>query len=236
MASVRVHDRVMETIGRSISAPSRVLDVACGPGALSERLAARGFSVVAADAFPEVFCLHGKVPFVELDVEAEWTDVGDGFDAICAVEIIEHLENPYLFIRRCFDALKPSGVLIITTPNAAHYVSRITFLLSGVFELYSPRSFCPRTRTETGALLPPHINLFTGWMIKGNLERAGFRDIAFSSCDNWFTGFVPIPRRPLNLLRWGLHRSLGTLLSPFMRSLARDSVFSANILACARKP
>jgi len=234
-ASRRVHDRVMAIVNQTIPSGGRVLDVACGPGALSQRLAAEGFNVVAADAFPEVFHLHGKIPFVELDAEKEWGDIEGQFDAVCAVEIIEHLENPYLFARKCFEALNPGGLLILTTPNAAHYVSRITFLLSGVFELYSPRNFSPRTRTEKGTLLLPHINLFSGWMIKGNLERAGFEDIAFSSCNNWLNGLVPIPRRPLNLLRWSYHRFLGTLFSPFMRSQAKDSIFSKNIIAVAKK-
>jgi SAM-dependent methyltransferase len=231
-----VHDRVMAIANHSVPLGGRVLDIACGPGALSARLDGEGFSVIAADAFPEVFRLHGRIPFMELDVEREWSCIEVGFDAVCAVEIIEHVENPYLFARRCFEALKPGGVLIMTTPNAGHYVSRITFLLSGVFELYSPRSFRPKTRTEKGTILPPHINLFTGWMIKGNLERAGFQDIVFSSCNGWLTGLLPIPRRPLNLLRWGVHRLLGTFASGVMRSPAKDSVFSKNIVAVARKP
>lgn len=226
----------MDIVRQAVPPGGRVLDVACGPGALSQRLHAEGFNVFALDAYPEVFRLHGKISFVKLDVEKEWTIVGDGWDAICAIEIIEHLENPYHFVRKCFHALKPGGVFIISTPNAAHYVSRITFLLSGVFELYSPKSFCPRTRTDRGNLLPPHINLFTGWMIKGNLGRAGFRDISFFSCSSWLTGLVPIPRRPLNLLRYGLHRFLGTLASVVMRSPAKDSIFSKNIVTIAKKP
>lgn len=235
-AGNRVHDRVLQIAKDSLRPGGRILDVACGPGALSQRLDAEGFEVTAADAFPEVFRLHGAIPFIELNVEGGWDAIGGGYDAICAVEIIEHLENPYLFIRRCFAALKPGGVLILSTPNAGHYVSRITFLLSGVFELYSPRSFRPHTRTDKGALLPPHINLFTGWMIKGNLEKAGFCGVTFLSCNNWLTGLLPIPRRPVKVLRWGVHRLLGTLATPVMRSPAKDSIFSKNIIAVARRP
>jgi 2-polyprenyl-3-methyl-5-hydroxy-6-metoxy-1,4-benzoquinol methylase len=226
----------MDVVQRTVSPGGRVLDVACGPGALSQRLHTMGFSVVAADAFPEVFTLHGQIPFVEMDVEKEWSGLDGQFDAIVAVEIIEHLENPYLFVRKCFNALVPGGILVLTTPNAAHYVSRIMFLLSGVFELYSPQSFSSRTKTAKGSVLPPHIHTYTGWMIRSNLERAGFGEIAFSSCTNWLNGLPPLPRRLLNLLRYLAHRFLGTMICPFMRSPAKDSIFSKNIIAYARKP
>jgi len=231
-----VHDTVMEVVGRTVSPGGRVLDVACGPGALSQRLHAEGFSVVAADAFPEVFTLHSEIPFVEMNVEKEWSCVTGPFDAVVAVEIIEHCENPYLFVRKCYSVLAPDGVLVLTTPNAAHYTSRIMFLLSGVFELYSPKSFSSRTLSGNGAVLPPHIHAYTGWMIRSNLERAGFEEIDFSSCTNWLNGLPPVPRRPLNLLRYLSHRFLGTMASPLMRSPAKDSIFSKNIIASGRKP
>lgn len=232
----RVHDAVMDVAIKTITAGGRVLDVACGPGALSQRLHNRGFEVVAADAFPEVFTLHGKIPFVEMNVEKEWRCVSGAFDAVLAVEIIEHLENPYVFVRKCFNALKPGGVLVLTTPNAAHYVSRMMFLFSGVFELYSPSRVASRTQTAKGAVLPPHIHAYTGWMIRANLELAGFKCIAFSSCTNWLDGLPPVPRRPLNLLWYLLHRLTGTLACPFMRSPATDSIFSKNIIIFAKRP
>ena len=39
------------------------------------------------------------------------------FDVITALDLIEHLSNPGLFIRRCTAHLKQSGRLILTTPN-----------------------------------------------------------------------------------------------------------------------
>ena len=231
-----VHDVVLNLVESLTLSDGRVLDVACGPGALTERLLSKGFSVIAADGFPEVFELHGQVPFIHLNVEEEWTSLGGNFDAICAVEIIEHVENPYLFIRKCFESLKPGGVLVLTTPNAAYYSSRLMFLHNACFELYSPRSFYKKTKTEKGNILPGHIHLFTSWMIKANLERAGFGSVFFSSSNYWLNGLLPIPRRPLNLVRWFYYRLLGTLASPFMHEPVKSSIFSKNIIAVARKP
>ncbi len=42
------------------------------------------------------------------------------FDAVVAGEIIEHLEDPYRFLRGCRSALRPGGRLVLSTPNPLH--------------------------------------------------------------------------------------------------------------------
>jgi SAM-dependent methyltransferase len=62
-----------------------------------EALRRRGFNVVVADV--------------------ETMDLGRRFDVIVAGEIIEHLDNPGLFLRNMRRHLKPAGTLIVSTPN-----------------------------------------------------------------------------------------------------------------------
>jgi len=54
-ASPGVHEKVVEILDTTFAARGKVLDLGCGPGALSDRLRKLGFSVVAVDKFPEVF-------------------------------------------------------------------------------------------------------------------------------------------------------------------------------------
>ena len=49
--------------------------------------------------------------------DVETMDLGRQFDAIVAGEIIEHLENPGVFLRNLKLHLKPGGTLIVSTPN-----------------------------------------------------------------------------------------------------------------------
>jgi SAM-dependent methyltransferase len=49
--------------------------------------------------------------------DVETMDLGRKFDTIVAGELIEHLENPGLFLRNMRRHIKAGGVLIISTPN-----------------------------------------------------------------------------------------------------------------------
>lgn len=42
---------------------------------------------------------------------------GRRFDTVVAAEIIEHLEDPYAFLRGLRDVLRPDGRLVLSTPN-----------------------------------------------------------------------------------------------------------------------
>jgi len=42
----------------------------------------------------------------------------DEFDCITMFDVIEHIEEPIGFVKRCYDLLKPNGIIAITTPNA----------------------------------------------------------------------------------------------------------------------
>lgn len=51
------------------------------------------------------------------DVENGLTFKDESFDAIYAAHIIEHLKDPIYFLTECYRILKPTGLLLIVTPN-----------------------------------------------------------------------------------------------------------------------
>jgi SAM-dependent methyltransferase len=59
------------------------------------------------------------VPFVCADLNGDFASsiAPQSLDAVVAVEIIEHLENPRNLVRQAMLALKPGGYLFMTTPN-----------------------------------------------------------------------------------------------------------------------
>jgi len=102
----------------------RILDIGCGGGILSEPVARLGAKVVGADpseANIEVARRHAAQTDLLIDyrpVTAEvLADKGERFDVVLALEVVEHVADVDLFVRRCGEMVKPGGLMIAATIN-----------------------------------------------------------------------------------------------------------------------
>ena len=102
----------------------RILDIGCGGGILSEPLARLGANVVGADpaeANIEAARLHAEENGVSVDYRATTAealaDAGERFDVVLAMEVVEHVADIGLFVRRCAEMVKPGGLMIAATLN-----------------------------------------------------------------------------------------------------------------------
>ena len=104
----------------------KCLDIGCGGGLLSERLARLGASVTGIDVTKssiETAKIHAfnsglNINYINTDVSAFIKqDPRKNFDLIIASEVIEHLDNRNLFFKEVSKLLKNKGILILTTIN-----------------------------------------------------------------------------------------------------------------------
>ena len=104
---------------------ARVLDLGCGGGILTEALAAEGADVLGIDAAGEqieIAKLHAlesgsKAQYRHVDAEQLAAEMPGHFDAICCMEMLEHVEQPERILAACATLLKPGGQLFLSTIN-----------------------------------------------------------------------------------------------------------------------
>lgn len=128
-----VHEMVISLMQRKKR--GNVLDIAAGYGNISSKLNKLGFEVIAADLFPEKFNIL-NIKCLKVDANKSFPIDDESFDYAVSVETIEHLENPWKFIREIHRILKPRGTFLLTTPNVESWVSRLFFLFFGQFKLF----------------------------------------------------------------------------------------------------
>lgn len=103
-------------------APRRVLDLGCGAGFLSNYLAACGHDVTGLDTTAEnldVARAHDPTRRVAYDLgDARALPYGDrSFDVVCAMDLLEHVEDAERVIAEVGRVLAPGGVFFFHTFN-----------------------------------------------------------------------------------------------------------------------
>ena len=102
------------------------LDIGCGGGLLSERIARLGASVTGIDITQnsiDIAKIHAfnsglNINYINTDISSFIKKISPKkFDLIIASEVIEHLDNRGLFFKGVSKLLKNKGILILTTIN-----------------------------------------------------------------------------------------------------------------------
>ncbi len=104
---------------------SKVLDVGCGGGILTESLAAQGAVVTGIDMAEKplgVARLHQQesgadVEYLQTTAEVLAAERAGHYDTVTCLEMLEHVPSPYDVIAACATLVKPGGNVFFSTIN-----------------------------------------------------------------------------------------------------------------------
>jgi 2-polyprenyl-6-hydroxyphenyl methylase/3-demethylubiquinone-9 3-methyltransferase len=153
-----------------------VLDVGCGAGLLAEPLARLGGRVTGLDASPEVINVareHAAAMGLEIDYRAGDVQELEGrFDLVTAMEVIEHVADPALFVKALAKRLATDGLLIMSTPNATGWSKLLMITIS------EGLGYIPRGTHDFDRFIPPdRLNLL---LAESGLKRLDLEGMAWS--------------------------------------------------------
>ncbi len=172
-----IRDHMLEHFGAPPAgtlplAGRRMLDIGCGGGILSEPLARLGAEMTGIDPGPgnvDIARLHGERHGLMIDYRATSAEAiaadGASFDAVLAMEVVEHVADVPGFVATATQLVAPGGLLFMATLNR----TLKSMALAIVAAEYVLRWVPPGTHKWSQFVQPGEL--------KRPLSRAGFRVI-----------------------------------------------------------
>ena len=151
--------------------PARILDIGCGAGLAAEALARMGYAVTGLDAAAEAVTVaqaHALDAGLGIDYRVgaaeDLVTEGARFPVITALEVIEHVADPAIFLRLLAMLLEPGGLLFVSTLNrtvrslaiakfGAEYIARLLPIGTHDWRRFVPPAELARDGRRAGLVL-----------------------------------------------------------------------------------
>jgi cyclopropane fatty-acyl-phospholipid synthase-like methyltransferase len=159
-ADEKLHQKVFDEFAQlGVNKEVSILVLASGYGALEQRLIDNGFLNLQSIDIEDNYKADNKNLIIR-DLNKNFANITGSFDYIFAMEIIEHLENQFHFIRNVEKLMNSKTILFVTTPDVYRKSLRLRFLLTNEIEFFTERDL-----HGSG-----HINIIQDHVFKYNLE------------------------------------------------------------------
>ena len=168
----RVHFELIKYLKKFQYKKLDCLDIACGKGAFTQQLLDfhTNLTIDCNDIDKENLA-KGYRNFYNIDLNSSF-EFDKKYDVIFDVEIIEHLENPFLFIKQIKKHLKKDGIIFLSTPNVNSFFDRIYYFFTGY-----PYYFGKRGIVNSEG----HIMMCPTWLLEHIAEKENLKFEVISS-------------------------------------------------------
>ena len=157
--SMVYRERALRILQKNVPKNARVLDAACAFGDLLALLDQSNFITYGIDISEYALKRAKKNTRAELvlgDLNKTLPYKSNFFDAVFALDVIEHLESPYRFLLESHRILKKKGILFVQTPNINSFFEKI----------YKDKWFAYSDET--------HLHLFNRKSLRFLVQKSGF--------------------------------------------------------------
>jgi ubiquinone/menaquinone biosynthesis C-methylase UbiE len=208
-----------EAIRRYFPAGSKgpAIDIGTGCGILLPALSRQFTDVISMDIETEF--LHqarirmetaGNIQYVTGDVRALPVRDNTAEVVLCA-EVLEHIRNDRACLREMYRALKPGGILVLSTPQPGS-------LLEMTARIILRRPMLPLARKIYREPVQPtgHINLISARRLGRKLAQAGFTVLETYKSGLYLPGLAEIPARSSQKIAAALNTRLSNTMLDFL--------------------
>ena len=158
----------------------KILDVGAGKGSFAHTLGGlyEGAGLVpkehlfACDVDPTSF-QYGAIDCQALGSDGILPFETDTFDVVLSIEVVEHVEDQFLFMRELRRVAKPGALVVVTTPNTHNINSRVRNLTWSFPLLYDPLPLSSHDAKHLGG----HIHPISPYFLCYNASRAELESI-----------------------------------------------------------
>ncbi len=158
-----------------------LLDVGSGTGQFLHHAKATFSQVLGTEVSTEAVQVARRKYDIELLAsEFESSEFPEQFDVVTLFHVLEHVPDPRRTVTRCYQVLRPGGMLIIAVPNDVQSLKQRLRRFLGRIPRLKPRIAGPLalprlTLEKVGQEV--HLSHFTPTVLEGFLKRLGFTDV-----------------------------------------------------------
>lgn len=120
------------TARKYISHTDNILEVGSGRGFFSKNLRCQSYKGLEFSAAAILLAKEEGIEIIKESVEFHAIENEEKYDIVCAFQVLEHVENPAVFIRSCIKTLKKNGKLIFSIPSDDAFIG---FMMNNVLNM-----------------------------------------------------------------------------------------------------
>jgi 2-polyprenyl-3-methyl-5-hydroxy-6-metoxy-1,4-benzoquinol methylase len=213
-----------------IDPPARVLDAGCGWGVTLEFLERRGYRAVGLDISRralETLDRPGR-ELAEADLARPLPSGLEPYDAVVALDVIEHLDEDRAAVSRLGRLVHPGGVVVVSVPALPELFTEFD-AIQGHRRRYLPWTL--REAFADSGLLVEQVVWWGAWLVPIlQWQRARLRSRAGETASQAYRRYLRLP--PWSL-PWGFHLAFAWEQG---RAIDGRSRTGTSLFAVARRP